>query len=285
MAINIENEPFVRVVEFASQNEGNVASDWLCGRAQTIKSQLGSGSAIAVATGGVAGSVQATESNPYLDWADQVLQCSAIDIVSVHGYVGDDSSWDDVLKRALVAVRGAGKPIMVDEWSVGYQHDKFYSQAFKINSYDVPWLQWEIIPGQETYRQDEYEMSTCGGQRDNIKSKINEAISRPIAKGLKGLSRYMNKDESTPTTLIQSGPTTPTSNNPQTCGTTTCDWPGHCFGTTYGSGNDCTNNLTCNAGRCGCVQQSMMARIPPWQIVSVISVQEQYYVCKYQFFL
>jgi len=118
MAIDIENEPFVQAVEFASQNDGNAASDWLCGRAQTIRNQLGAGSAIAVATGGVAGSIYATNSNPYLNWADWVLQCPAIDIVSIHGYVNDDNSWDGVLKGALNGVRGAGKLTMVEEWGL-----------------------------------------------------------------------------------------------------------------------------------------------------------------------
>jgi len=116
MAIDVENEPFVQAVEFASQNDGNEASNWLCGRAQKIKEHLGQDSAIAIATGGVAGSIWATESNPYLNWADWVLQCSAIDIVSIHGYVGDDNSWDGIINGALEAVRGAGKLTMVEEW-------------------------------------------------------------------------------------------------------------------------------------------------------------------------
>jgi len=147
--------------------------------------------------------------------------------------------------------------LLICEIGVGYQHDSFDSQASKINSLNIPWLYWEIIPGQETYGQYDYEISTSGGQRDNIRSKINEAISRPIANGLEGFSKYLNKDRSMPTTPTQPQPqpTTPapTPNNP-TCDVTTCDWVGHCFGTTCGSDKDCTNDLACVSGKCGCAQ-------------------------------
>lgn len=114
MAIDIENEPFVQAVQFAAYN-ADQASQWLCNRAQKIKSVL-DGSPIAIATGGIAGSLYANgNDHKYLNWDNHYLQCSAIDIFSIHAYVGANE-YDNALPQALSAVTGAGKLVMVEEW-------------------------------------------------------------------------------------------------------------------------------------------------------------------------
>lgn len=129
-------------------------------------------------------------------------------------------------------------------------HNDFVNQASKINSHGVPWLYWEIIPGQDD--DSDYEMTLTGGQANNIPNMIHQAANTQIASGLEGFGKYLQTSSSSgPSTSTNPPPPPP----PPTCDTTTCNFAGHCFGTSCGNDNDCTDQLTCNSGTCGCAPQ------------------------------
>jgi mannan endo-1,4-beta-mannosidase len=80
LAFNIENKPF----QFTDDGANDDSSKWLGGQAAHFKKYI-TNSEIKVATGGV----RRGWSNGY-NMLPAALQCSSIDSMSVHAYVGDD---------------------------------------------------------------------------------------------------------------------------------------------------------------------------------------------------
>ena len=76
LAFDIQNEPFQQAEDQASDNDPN---DWLCGRAGNMKPIINN-SGVKLATGGIGG--DQSHGNNLMPKA---IECSAIDLVSVHG--------------------------------------------------------------------------------------------------------------------------------------------------------------------------------------------------------
>jgi mannan endo-1,4-beta-mannosidase len=72
------------------------------------------------------------------------MQCDAIDILSVHGYMSKASDWAYYItgdREVLTAARAAGKNIMIEEWGVSTDfQDTFDTQVQVFNDAGVPWV-------------------------------------------------------------------------------------------------------------------------------------------------
>jgi mannan endo-1,4-beta-mannosidase len=103
-----------------------------------MKHQLGS-SGVQVATGSVGGSQYVGHEYNLLPRA---MNCSYIDIISVHGYMDQASQWAYYFPRLLDQAEAVGKNIMVEEWVVDTtpEDDSVALQAQVFNNAGVPWV-------------------------------------------------------------------------------------------------------------------------------------------------
>jgi mannan endo-1,4-beta-mannosidase len=131
LAFDLENEPF----QFTDDGANNDPSGWLCGRAQNFKKNLNN-STIKVATGGIGGD----HSHGY-NMLPAALQCSSIDLMSIHSYVGDASTWSGLLSGDESSAASNSKLIYVEEWGVSTSYNSdFDDQVAAINSAGYPWV-------------------------------------------------------------------------------------------------------------------------------------------------
>ncbi|XMA10362.1 hypothetical protein WAI453_003153 [Rhynchosporium graminicola] len=142
LAFDLQNEPLIASPGKASNNDPD---DWLCERASNMKKLIGS-SGVKIATGGIGGSEY---SGHELNIIDKALNCSAIDILAVHGYMTKASQWAAYIPKLADQGAAQGKLVMVEEWGVGNDssYDSIAKQAAIFNDAGVPWLYWMIIPG------------------------------------------------------------------------------------------------------------------------------------------
>lgn len=161
MAFDLQNEPMIASKDKLASNDPD---DWLCGRASNIKTILGSSvctpspypwfhsetlrkqansvmswqQAVKIATGGIGGSEY---SGHEYNTIDKALQCSAIDILSLHGYMTQASQWAAYVPKLADQAAAQGKKVMVEEWGVGTgsSYDSIAKQAAVFNSAGVPW--------------------------------------------------------------------------------------------------------------------------------------------------
>lgn len=131
LAFDLENEPF----QFTSDGANNDPSNWLCGRAQNFKKYI-TDSNIKVATGGIGGD----QVHGY-NLLPKALSCSSIDIISVHAYVGDASTWGYILPSFESTAASNNKLLQVEEWGVQTTYSSnFDSQAVSLNAQGIPWV-------------------------------------------------------------------------------------------------------------------------------------------------
>lgn len=146
LAFDIQNEPFQQAEDKASNNDPD---DWLCGRAGNMKQILG-GSAVKLATGGIGG--DQSHGNNFMPKA---LYCDAIDIMSIHGYVGTAAFWTGFLPSNEASTAAQNKLLMVEEWGVSTDYqDGFDAQAAAITAQGIPFTYWQFT---------EYDATDCQG--------------------------------------------------------------------------------------------------------------------------
>ncbi|TVY27169.1 putative mannan endo-1,4-beta-mannosidase F [Lachnellula hyalina] len=152
MAFDLQNEPMIASKDKLANNDPD---DWLCGRANNMKTILGT-SAVKIATGGIGGSEY---SGHEYNIIDKALKCSAIDILSLHGYMTQASQWAAYVPKLADQAAAQGKKVMVEEWGVGTgsNYDSVAKQAAVFNNAGVPWLYWMVIPGKSVDQ-------TCNGE-------------------------------------------------------------------------------------------------------------------------
>jgi mannan endo-1,4-beta-mannosidase len=138
LAFDLQNEPLIRQLDKLNNNDPD---DWLCGRAGALRNTLGS-SSIKVATGGIGGSHYCCDHE--FNTLQKAMQCDAIDILSMHGYMSKASDWAYYMtgdREVLTAARAAGKNIMIEEWGVSTDYqDSFETQVKVFNDAGVPWV-------------------------------------------------------------------------------------------------------------------------------------------------
>ena len=146
---------------------------------------------------------------------------------------------------------------MLEEWGVAYDHSQFQPQAQAIMNKNVPWVYWQVIPGQERSGQYDYEMSTWGSKAWQLKQMFQQTSRQ---QSNQDFSKYLSLGTSSSnppppqTTQTPVATNTPVPSQPApTCNVAPCQWTGHCFGHYCGSDdNDCDGDLSCNNGYCGC---------------------------------
>ena len=146
LAFDVQNEPFQQAEDKASANDPD---DWLCGRAGNMKTVMGS-SGVKLATGGIGG--DQSHGNNFMSKA---LYCDAIDIMSIHGYVGTADFWTSFLPSNEANSAAQGKLMMVEEWGVSTSdQDNFDAQAAAITAQGIPFTYWQFT---------EYDATDCSG--------------------------------------------------------------------------------------------------------------------------
>ena len=91
-------------------------------------------SSVKVATGDVGGSEY--ENHEY-NIIETVLCCSAIDILSFHGYMSSVGGWSPYIPSLEQTAAGQGKHVMVEEWGVS-ANGEFGPEAASYNSNGIP---------------------------------------------------------------------------------------------------------------------------------------------------
>jgi mannan endo-1,4-beta-mannosidase len=132
--------------ELLNQND---PTNWLCAIASHMSSLLPS-SSIQIATGGIGGSQYVGHEYNLLSKA---LNCSSIDIISVHGYMDYASQWTYYFPALLNESEEAGKKIMVEEWGVNTMSgdDSVAVQAEVFNGVGVPWVSFFYLISGDLY--------------------------------------------------------------------------------------------------------------------------------------
>ena len=140
LAFDLQNEPLIQQIDKLKANDPD---DWLCGRAGVLRSILGS-SNIKVATGGIGGSHYCCDHE--FNLLEKALQCDALDVTSVHGYMSKASDWAYFItgdKSVLTQASAKGKNVMIEEWGVSTDfEDSFEAQVKVFNEAGVPWVRW-----------------------------------------------------------------------------------------------------------------------------------------------
>jgi mannan endo-1,4-beta-mannosidase len=143
MAFDLQNEPLIKQLD---KLQGNDPDDWLCGRAGVLRNTLGT-SNIKVATGGVGGSHYCCDHE--FNTLEKALQCDAIDVISIHGYMSKASDWAYYItgdREVLTPARAAGKNIMIEEWGVSTNFvDTFNTQVQVFNNAGIPWVRHHLM--------------------------------------------------------------------------------------------------------------------------------------------
>ena len=151
-AFDIQNEPLIGSTGKLAANDPD---DWLCGRAGNMKKTI-AGSGVRIATGGVGGSEYCCDHEYNI--IDKVLYCSAIDIISVHGYMTQASQWSYFIPSLQQKAATQGKLLMIEEWGVtSSPAGQLGDQVAVFNGAGVPWMYWQVVPGQD-------QTESCSGQ-------------------------------------------------------------------------------------------------------------------------
>lgn len=139
LAFDLQNELMINALGLLSAND---PTDWLCSQAGSMKALIPPSSNVKIATGGIGGSQYCCDHE--FNLLPKALQCDAIDIMSVHGYMSKASDWAYYItgdKSVLKAVNGTGKKVLIEEWGVSRSSvDGFEKQVAVFNGAGVPWV-------------------------------------------------------------------------------------------------------------------------------------------------
>lgn len=237
MAIDLENEPGV-----GGHDSYVTGTGWICDISTYLKNTVGL-SGIGVATGAIGGALGGSNNFP-----SEVFSCSALDIISIHGYFASSdstsagSSWCSLMSSSgslISQAKSAGKLVLAEEWvynggSAGKPAD-ITSQGHALNALGIPWSYWDVMTGSES-------CSGCGNNEvslDNSPSGAWSALSKVLAEAntspvLLDWSRFMP-------TIASS-----VAVNDGTCGASSCSWG--CLGWNCSPSSPCQGDLDCNSG-------------------------------------
>jgi mannan endo-1,4-beta-mannosidase len=80
---------------------------------------------------------------------EKALQCDAIDVISIHGYMSKTSDWAYYVtgdRKVLTPARAAGKNVMIEEWGVSTTFDDTFRTQVKVfNNAGVPWVRVHLV--------------------------------------------------------------------------------------------------------------------------------------------
>ncbi|KAJ7112904.1 glycoside hydrolase superfamily [Mycena epipterygia] len=151
--LEAQNEPMVFNQTLYSNN-----LHWICNVSAVIREQVTDKNQL-IFTGGGAGkaSVQPLFFDP---------SCSGVDVVAVHDYSLDFSSF---MPKAISDAQAAGKKLLVEEWGSLNDANRAGNLAANIkaiNALGVPWLYWELITNPDPKQGQDYEIQVNGTGTD-----------------------------------------------------------------------------------------------------------------------
>lgn len=241
LAIDLENEPGVA--------HGNYPlGGWICDISTHLKNSVGLKS-IGVATGAIGGS-NGGDASSGPNWPDEIFQCGAIDIISIHGYFNKVSggnagtTWCSLFAPdgPLVSkARQYGKLLMAEEWvyngGPGSKTEDIYDQGHALNALGIPWSYWDVMSGDETCKAcGNNEVSVDRSAFTTLKTVMSEAYTSVSAFDW---SRFLPNNSGAVSILDG------------TCGRGnggTCTWG--CQGWNCNSKTPCQGDLECTGGTC-----------------------------------
>ncbi|KAH9923009.1 glycoside hydrolase [Amylocystis lapponica] len=162
-AFEAQNEAMIGKGESYVQNHAS----WQCGRATTIKNQLGDNSGILVTTGGESWLSESVQ--------EAFLDCPALDIISIHAY-GPGDLTVNALKPYVQKAQNKGKKLLLEEWGACYfntgnndcptggkldtntRNNNIKNWAAAIAEAGIPWLYWQVIPNGDPHSGFDYEV-------------------------------------------------------------------------------------------------------------------------------
>ncbi|KAI1182478.1 glycoside hydrolase [Nemania serpens] len=146
MAFDLQNEPMSTKVAECQTSAG---ANWVCGRAQHMRSVLGGQNPIKVSSGGIGGDISKN-----CNFMSAAFNCGQLDMIAVHRYAGNLASnpgeWSNSAAGYVSSAKG--KLVYVEEWGVRqYQGAadatvEYPAQANDMNKVGLPWLYWQIVP-------------------------------------------------------------------------------------------------------------------------------------------
>ncbi|KAI1424971.1 glycoside hydrolase [Xylaria sp. FL1777] len=148
MAFDLQNEPMSTKTSECLTDAG---AEWVCGRAQHMRSVLGATNPIKISSGGIGGDI-----SKGCTFMPAAVNCGQLDIIAIHRYAGtlaaNPNEWS---ASAPGYVSNAnGKLVYIEEWGVKqYQGAanaavEYPAQANDMNKVGLPWLYWQIVPAE-----------------------------------------------------------------------------------------------------------------------------------------
>ncbi|KAI0555793.1 glycoside hydrolase [Xylaria curta] len=148
MAFDLQNEPMSTKLAECQTSAG---ANWICGRAQHMRSVLGANNPIKISSGGIGGDISHN-----CNFVSAAVNCGQLDMIAVHRYAGNLASnpgeWSN--SAASYVSSAKGKLVYVEEWGVRqYQGAadpavEYPAQANDMNKVGLPWLYWQIVPAE-----------------------------------------------------------------------------------------------------------------------------------------
>ncbi|CAG8955814.1 hypothetical protein HYFRA_00011683 [Hymenoscyphus fraxineus] len=194
LAFDIQNEPMIASKEKLQNNDPD---DWICGRAGNMRKVMANSREDS--TGGLGGSEY---SGHELNLIDKALNCQAIDLIAIHGYMTQASQWAPYMPELSNKAAQKGKLVFVEEWGVGSDssYDSVAKQAAVFTDAGVPWMYWQIIPGKSI------DESCSGGCcHSGLSSTPNEAFEVGITSKRADFKTLMGAANSKPATQDWTG--------------------------------------------------------------------------------
>ncbi|KAI0903160.1 glycoside hydrolase [Ustulina deusta] len=146
MAFDLQNEPYSTKT---SECVNGAGANWVCGRAQHMRSVLGAINPIKISSGGLGGDI-----SKGCTFISAAVNCPELDIIAIHRYAGtlaaNPGEWSRSAPGYVSSAKG--KLVYVEEWGVNqYQGAanaavEYPAQANDMNKVGLPWLYWQIVP-------------------------------------------------------------------------------------------------------------------------------------------
>ncbi|KAI1413025.1 glycoside hydrolase [Hypoxylon sp. FL1857] len=146
MAFDLQNEPMSTKT---SECTGTAGANWVCGRAQHMRSVLGANNPIKISSGGIGGDI-----SKGCTFMPAAVNCGQLDIIAIHRYAGNlvdnPNEWSN--SAAGYVEQANGKLVYVEEWGVRqYQGAadatvEYPAQGNDMNKAGLPWLYWQVVP-------------------------------------------------------------------------------------------------------------------------------------------
>ncbi|KAI0117633.1 glycoside hydrolase [Hypoxylon sp. NC0597] len=148
MAFDLQNEPMSTKTSECTTTAG---ANWVCGRAQHMRSILGVNNPIRISSGGIGGDI-----SKGCTFMPAAINCDQLDMIAIHRYAGNlannPNEWSNSASGYLEQANG--KLVYVEEWGVrqyqgaGDAAAEYPAQGNDMNKVGLPWLYWQIVPAE-----------------------------------------------------------------------------------------------------------------------------------------